>query len=442
MVVGACQLSALVHTTPAVARWTAFKPHRTPTDPAIFMACPAYYQFFLPEVNDESTNEFALAEAEGRSYCGDVYSEYDYFFSSPISEELMSQTFSDASLSPAYESADSVFADTGPRTNDSDQFLESESEQLESEDADSLIVEHFEDLTTFNDESCSTAHDVPVQVVGTTYTVNLNSRIHLQNLARTFKYFPSESLRKENNIPKKIIKGTTKGVDQSRASLKFKNCIPFKIDLTFLGMVGFASGNIFSNGKVLLSSLRTDEDEDVKRILEHIAHSIRDAHFLSITNYEGALVILSDSMDSFSILDDSLSIAPQLQVSVPFRIKYSRVDQAFQNGMLVSTGHQLIPIKSKKENATGHGYLVTYDRFSVTIYHTGMIQARTFKPHLTRMQLNDALLLVRATLMSIQPIIEVQGNDTFDGSKRRIRNPVSSKLLASPSLFKAKRSIS
>lgn len=429
--------------TSAVARWAAFKLQRSPSHTAICMTCPAFYQNFIPEVHDESTNEFALAEAEGRLYCGDVYSDYDdYFFSSPISETLNSQTFSDANLSPAYESADSVFTDTGPRANDVDEFLESDSELLEYEDDARFIVEHFEDMTTFSDESLSTAHDVPVQVVGTTYTANLNSNINLPNLARTFKYSPSESLKKENNIPKKIIKGRTKGVDKSKASLKFKNCIPFKMDLAFFGMDGFASGNIFSNGKVLLSSLRTDEDEHVKAILKHIAQCILEAHSLSITNYEGAPVILSNLMHPFCIIDDSLSISPQLQVSVPFRIKYSRVDEAFQNGMLVSTCHQLIPVKSKKENATGHGYLVTYDRFSVTIYHTGMIQARTFKPHLTRKQLKDALLLVRSTLMSIQPIIEVQGDDTFDGSKRRIRNPVASKLLSSPSLFKSKRSLS
>jgi len=184
-------------------------------------------------------------------------------------------------------------------------------------------------------------------------------------------------------------------------------------------MAGSVSCEIFSTGRVNLNSVKTQADEEVemvvKPILKHIAGSIREAHFRSISDY-GVRVILSDSPNDICIRDGSLCMVTQLDSSVPFKIKYTRLDQAFDEGKFDSVSGLKPQYKHLK---SGHGRLVKWHNFSVTIYHSGNIEARTFKPDLlTRMELQRALLRVCDTLMSIRSIIELQIGDTWDGSKR------------------------
>jgi hypothetical protein len=401
---------------------------------------------------DDYTNEFSRSDQEGRPYESDIDDIYSYYsdslqsFETPkMSQQSISESFSEIELSPKY-GADGSYKFCESRSTFFDLFQNSDSELDEfldsadhtTQDASDLHVRsHFQ--AKFCDERFPRSYDAPVEIVGSTYAVSLNAKIHLVNLARTFKYSPLETSKKSNNITKKTTK-ISKSSGQS-ATTKFRNGVPYKIDLGVFGREGSASGNIFSNGKVLVSSIKTDDDELVKSILSHVALSIEKAHSDSMSNYDGAPVILSNSLDlQLSILFDSLSIAPQLLTSVPFRIKYCRLDQAYRDGLLESADLDLVAVESHKEKKTGHGYLVQYDCFSVTIYHTGKIQARTFKPHpLSRFQLKNALLRVHSTLMSIQNIIEVQGNDTFDGSKRRNPNAATWKQVrTSPSPFKPK----
>ena len=399
---------------------------------------------------DDSTNEFSRSDQEGRPYesdLDDIYSHYSdslQSFETPMSQQSISQRFSEIDLSPNY-GADGSLNFCESRSSFFDQFQNSDSELEEfldsadhaSQDASVLHVRS-QCQTKFCEEMFPRSYDASVEIVGSTYAVSLNAKIHLINLARTFKHSPLESSKKSNNITKKTSK-ISKNKVQSGTS-KFRNGVPYKIDLGIFGREGSASGNIFSNGKILVSSIKTDDDELVKSILNHVACSIQEAHSDSMSYYDGAPVILSNSQDlSLSILFDSLTIAPQLVTSVPFRIKYSRLDQAYRDGLLERADFDLVAVESQKEKKTGHGYLVQYDCFSVTIYHTGKIQARTFKPYpLSRFQLKNALLRVHATLMSIQSIIQVQGNDTFDGSKRRNPNAASTskQLRTSPSPFK------
>jgi hypothetical protein len=422
------------------------------------MSCPSSFSGLFSEFNDECTHEFAHAAQDGRPYYGDVFSdalsESPHRYETPMSQQSISSSFADIELSPTYTSSNCIFTQTGERTNYIDQFPDTESDAgaLEaSQDSTCPFdyytfehADHLDHLSKFNHEIFSlVSNDESVEIVGTTYSASINSKVNLKNLSRIFQYLPppetANKSKKCNNIPKKVtpVKKNKSGPSEMKHSVKFK------IDLDIFEMVGFACGDIFSNGKILLSSIHTDDDELAKTILNHVAQSIQDAHFVSIANDPSASVIECNYYDpNFSIIPDSLSIMPQLQLSVPFRIKYSRLDQAYRDGLLESPQSELVAMESKKEKATGHGYGVKYDCFSVTVYHTGKIQARTFKPHLSRLQLKNALLRVRDTLLSIQHIIEVQGSDTFDGSKRRNYNTASGKQLrTSPSPFKSQYSL-
>ena len=412
------------------------------------MASPSSFSGFHTEFHDESTLEFAHAAQDGRPYCGEVFSDTfsDAFSESPhryetqLSQQSNSQSVTDIDYSPFHVGAENDFTSAGERTMD--QFLDTDSDleaQEASQDSPYLAhhtFEHYDHPGKFNDEVVSLlSYCEPVEVVGSTYSANINSKVHLKNLARTFQYLPPATpVKKSNDIPKKI-SASKKG---KSGPINFRNAIKFKIDLDIFGMTGSACGNVFSNGKIILSSINSDNDDLAKNILNHIAHSIQEAHFVSIANDPGAAVIQCHSYNpNYSIVPDSLTIISQLQTSVPFRIKYSRLDQAYRDGLLESAPNELVATGSSKEKPSGHGYGIKYDCFSVTIYHTGKIQARTFKPHLSRFQLRNALLRVHSTLMRIQHIVEVQGDDTFDGSKRRNHSSASGKQLrTSPSPFK------
>jgi hypothetical protein len=418
------------------------------------MASPSSFSGFFSEFHDECTNEFAHAAEDDRPYCGDVFSdafsESPYSYETPMSQQSNCSSFADIELSPTYDHSNWIFPCTRDQANYFDKFYDTESdaEALEGSQDSTYLFDHTneysENKSNFNHEIISLlSNDESVEIVGTTYSANMKSKINLKNLSRSFQYLPSTETAKKpkkcNNIATKI----TTGKKNSAGPSRMKNGIKFKINLEIFGMSGSACGDVFSNGKILVSSINTKNDDLVKTILNHIAQSIQEAHSVSIAIDPSAAVTDYNSFDTdFLIIPDSFTIMPQLQISVPFRIKYCRLDQAYRDGMLHSPEDGLIATESTKEKPTGHGYGIKYDCFSVTIYHTGKIQARTFKPHLSRSQLENALLRVRNTLMSIQHIIEVQGSDTFDGSKRRNCNGASGKQLrTSPSPFKPQHSL-
>jgi hypothetical protein len=414
------------------------------------MASPSMLFGEFSELMDFCTHEFAHAEQEGRMYEGDVSSFYastDSFIDSfsqcdlSMSQQSNSQSYSACNLSPELNCSDSIFTSVENRSNDFYEvdmdFNNSESEHEQPQAGSCLLTGDSAHLSKFIYRTSSKELEDAIQLVGSTYMVNLNSSINIQNLSQTFKHVLPENVKKSRYIPKKITKSRSSSCQSVVRT--FRNSIPFKLDLAFLNMDGFASGNIFSNGRILLSSIKTDDDDLVKSILNVIAESIQEAHFTSMDLF-CAPVIQCSSNDLILILPQTFAVVPQLQLSVPFRIKYSRLDEAFQQGLLESVNDELTAVKSRKEKATGHGYLIKYDCFSVTIYHTGMIQARTFKPHLSRSQLKNALLRVHTILMSIQSLIEVQGDDAFDGSTRRNPKVATSKSFRTgASLFKPKQ---
>jgi hypothetical protein len=423
------------------------------------MASPSSFSGLHTEFHDESTLEFAHAAQDGRPYYGEVFSDTfsdtfsDVFSESPHRYELQSsqqsnsQSVTDIDCSPIYVGAENDFISAEEQTNYLELYPDTDSDpeaQEASQDSPYLVdhtFEHFDQPGKFNDEVISLlTYCEPVEIVGSTYSANINSKVNLKNLARTFQYLPPTTpVKKSNDIPKKI----SASKKEKSGTINFRNAIKFKIDLDIFGMTGFACGNVFSNGKIILSSINSDNDDLAKTILNHIAQSIQEAHFVSIANDPGAAVIQCHSYNpNYSIVPDTLTIISQLQTSVPFRIKYSRLDQAYRDGLLESAENELVATGSSKEKPSGHGYGIKYDCFSVTIYHTGKIQARTFKPHLSRSQLRNALLRVHSTLMSIQHIVEVQGDDSFDGSKRRNHSSASGKQLrTSPSPFKPLHSL-
>ena len=358
---------------------------------------------------------------------------------SPLSQQSYTHAQSD------FESSqnEDAFRGAGSDVPDFDQFniedhSDSEPEQYSQDDLYLLALPVSE--TKFSDQTNLIMPEDGIQVVGTTATANIKGKVDLSNLIRTFKLLRLASSKKVgNNIPKKVKKGSK---DKIGPQPPFKHSAPFRFHLKKFGIEGFASGNVFSNGKILLSSIKTDDDDLVKSILFEVAKHIEEAHCDSITNFCVPVVHGFPYDGRFSILQDRISISPQLQFCVPFRIKYSRLDNAFQNGQLHSVEHGLIAMSSKKENKSGHGYLVFYDSFSCTIYHTGKVQCRLSKSQLSRAQLKNALLRVYAILMSIQSIIEVQGDDSYDGSARRHpKNAAAPKQVqarAGPSPFKHK----
>jgi len=233
----------------------------------------------------------------------------------------------------------------------SDSEIELADSLLEGHDATGAIPAH--SLDSF--DVPSSGHGAHVTLKGTTYTAFFELKeIDLTKLTetRTFKYPHSWILNNHG--------------------------IRFEIPLDILQMAGSVSCEIFSNGRVKLNSVKTQADEEVEKvvkpILEHIAGSIQEAHLRSISHY-GVCVILSDLPNDIRPPDDSLCMFHQLDSSVPFKIKYTRLDQAYKGGKFNSVAY-LEPLFSElKEN--GHGYEIKWPGFSATIYHSGKIAART-----------------------------------------------------------------
>ena len=421
------------------------------------MASPCMFSGVDSSLPDFDTNEFNRCVEEQRMYEGEIYSFYEFsasmlspsldsdsFDESPSSQQSYTQTQSD--FEPTYNEehtfrstprSETDFPDFDLEEFKIDDHSDSEPEQFSQDDPHYVALSP---ETKYSDETNLIMPQSGVQIVGTTATANIRGRVDLLNLIRTFKLLrPVSSQKCDNNIPKKVTKDKKSG--SCPGATAFKHSTPFRLDLKNFGIDGFASGNVFSNGKILLSSVKTDDDELVKSILCEVAKQIEVAHCDSITNFSVS-VIQGFPYDGLSpILHDRLGISPQLQFCVPFSIKYSRLDQAFQDGQLNSAEHGLIAVRSKKEKASGHGYLVYYDSLSVTIYHTGKVQGRSSKSRLSRAQLKNALLRVYATLMRIQHIIKVQGGDSFDGSARRHPKTAALKQVRSspsPSPFKLK----